>query len=159
MTHPHLVRLAALLLSIALAPGLALGQAAPSADSVKRVGIRRMLELQNTDSLILVGIEQGMAQQTPSDPDIPPAFAQEFSNRLRRDIGVFVDRLVPIYDSLYTAEDVRQLVTFYESPLGQRLLATQPRIAEAMMPVAEQWGVEVAAQVMLEMARSGQFKK
>lgn len=159
MAFRHLAGIVCLLSGLTLAPECAVGQAAPSADSVKRVGIRRMLELENMDSLILVGIQQGMDEESSSDPEFPPAFTQGVGDRMRRDIGELVERLVPIYDSLYTADEVRQLVAFYESPLGRRLVETQPRIAEAMMPIAEQWGMEVAAQVMLEMARSGQLKK
>lgn len=135
----------------------ALAQAGAPPDSVKRTEIRRLLVIQRTDSVLLVGLAQAMALEKP-DPNLPPAFMQEFAARARRDIGEFLERVVPVYDSLYTLDDVRQLIAFYETPLGQRVLETQPRLMEALAALGQQWGIEIAAQVLLDLARRGEIK-
>lgn len=141
-------------LAAILGPPAAGAQARPSAaDSAKRVAIRRLLVIQRTDSLMLAGIEQAFQAQRQADPNLPAGFMDEFMARVRRDIGQFVDRLVPVYDSLYSADEVTQLLAFYQTPLGQRLLATQPPLMQAVGSLGEQWGMEVAGQVLVDLAR------
>lgn len=134
------------------AAGAAAQAAATSPDSLKRVGIRRILALQRTDSLMLAGIEQALGAQAP-DPEMPDGFLEAFRARIRSDIGQFVERLVAVYDSLYTTQDVDELLAFYQTRVGQRLIETQPRLMEASMVLGEQWGMEVAGQVLVDLSR------
>jgi hypothetical protein len=131
----------------------ATGQARQNgSDSAKRAGIRRLLAVQRTDSLMLAGIDKSFAAQ-PVSPDLPPGFMDSLRVRIGREIGQFVERLVPVYDSLYTAGEIDQLLVFYQSSLGQRLLQTQPRLTEALLSLAQQWGMEMAGRVMVDLSR------
>ena len=129
------------------------GHARQSAsDSAKRAGIRRLLAVQRTDSFMLAGVDKSFAAQ-PASPDLPPGFMDSLRVRIRREIGQFVERLVPIYDSLYTAAEIDQLLAFYQSSLGQRMLQTQPHLTEALMSLGQQWGMEMAGRVMVDLSR------
>ncbi len=131
----------------------ATGQAGQSvSDSAKRAAIRHLLAVQRTDSLMLAGIDKTFPAQ-PVSPDLPPGFMDSLRVRIRREIGQFVERLVPVYDSLYTAAEIDQLLEFYQSSLGQRLLQTQPRLTEALMSLGQQWGMEMAGRVMVDLSR------
>ena len=128
-------------------------QAAPSADSLKHVAIRRLLALQGTDSLMVSGVEQSMPADAPADPNMPSGLREAFLSRVRRDIGQFIERLVPVYDSLYSADDINQLIVFYQSPPGRHLLEVQPRLMVAMAELGRSWGMETAGQVIVDLAR------
>lgn len=131
----------------------AAAQAIPgAAESPKRIAIRRLLAIQRTDSMMLAGMDQGFAAQ-PVDPELPAGFLDSLRARAERDITQFVDRLVPIYDSLYSAGEIDELVAFYQTRLGQRLIATQPRLMEAIMLVGQQWGMELAGRVLVDLSR------
>lgn len=121
-------------------------------DSLKRIAIRRLLVIQRTDTLMLTGIEQAFAQ-TPASPDMPAGFVDSLRSRARRDIHLFVESLVPIYDSLYSASEIEELGTFYQSKIGQRYLAVQPRLMEALQELGRRWGMQLAAQVILDLSR------
>lgn len=123
-----------------------------STDSAKHVAIRRLLALQRTDSLMLAGIEQGFGEQQ-STPEMPAGFLDSLRSRIRRNIPQFVERIIPIYDSLYTADEIQQLTTFYKSPVGQRYIATQPHLMEAMQQLGRSWGMELAGQIMVDLSR------
>jgi uncharacterized protein len=51
----------------------------------------------------------------------------------------FAALYVPIYDEYYTLEDINAMIAFYESPVGQKTLQNQTKIAveavQAFMPV------------------------
>ncbi len=153
MRRPHSARIlvAAFATTLAAAPLTAQAGSAP-VDSVKRIAIRRLLAVQRTDSLMLAGIEEAFAKQAPT-PDMPAGFVDSLRSRIRRDIGQFVERLVPVYDSLYTANEINELLNFYQTRLGRRLLETQPRLGEAVMLLGKQWGMEEAGQVIVDLAR------
>jgi hypothetical protein len=44
-----------------------------------------------------------------------------------------------IYANEFTEQDLKDLVTFYKSPLGQKLLATEPRAIQFSMSYMNQW--------------------
>lgn len=123
-----------------------------TADSAKRAAIRQLLVMQRTDSLMLAGMDEGLASE-PIDPSLPPGFVDSLQARARRDIGQFLKRLVPVYDSLYTAAEIDELMAFYQTRLGRRLLETQPQLIDAMMELAQQWGMELAGMVLVDLSR------
>lgn len=121
-------------------------------DSLKHSAIRRLLTLQQTDSLMLAGMDQGLSEQ-PADPNLPAGFMDSLRLRARREIGQFVERLVPLYDSLYTANEINDLVAFYRTKLGQRVIETQLRLTQAITALARQWGMELAGKVLVDLSR------
>jgi len=130
----------------------------PTSDSAKVLAIRRFMVVTKTDSSFIQGLEIGLRTQEESNPNLPAAFLPEFRARVRRDLNVFLERLVPAYDSAYTLADLEQLTAFFATPLGQRLIASQVRVTHSAAAIGEQWGAEVAAEVMLDLVRRGLVK-
>jgi hypothetical protein len=60
--------------------------------------------------------------------------------------------MAKIYANEFTEQELKDLVTFYKSPLGQKLLATEPRAIQFSMAYMNQW-----AQVFAETV-NGQFR-
>ncbi len=95
-----------------------------------------------------------------SHPDITPkAFTiikEETSNMLA-DPAInkqLVEMLVPIYAKYYTDADVRQMIAFYKTPLGQKIIQNNPAIAQASMQDGEQWGKDVLAPELVKRIRA-----
>jgi len=49
-----------------------------------------------------------------------------------------LDALVPIYARTYTLDEVRQMSAFYQSPVGQKMLATTPKLMGEGMAMSNQ---------------------
>jgi len=49
-----------------------------------------------------------------------------------------LDALVPLYANTYTLEEVRQMSAFYQSPVGQKMLATTPKLMGESMAISNQ---------------------
>jgi hypothetical protein len=60
--------------------------------------------------------------------------------------------MAKIYGNEFTEQELKDLVTFYKSPLGQKLLATEPRAIQFSMAYMNQW-----AQLFAETV-NGQFR-
>ncbi|SDP29632.1 DUF2059 domain-containing protein [Afipia sp. GAS231] len=57
------------------------------------------------------------------------------------------DAMAQIYANEFTEQELKDLVTFYKSPLGAKLLATEPRAIQFSMSYMNQWGQQFAATV------------
>ncbi len=65
--------------------------------------------------------------------------AQKLAGR-EKEIG---DGMAQVYASEFTEQELKDLVTFYKSPLGQKLLATEPRAIQYSMAYHEPVGAAV----------------
>jgi hypothetical protein len=62
------------------------------------------------------------------------------------------EQMARIYASDFTEQELKDLVTFYKSPLGQKLLAQEPKSITASMTYMNQWAQTFAEEV------NGQFR-
>ena len=53
-----------------------------------------------------------------------------------REIG---DQMALIYTNAFTEQELKDLVTFYKSPLGQKLLSAEPQAIQLSMSYMNQW--------------------
>lgn len=56
-----------------------------------------------------------------------------------------------LYVQRFTEAELKQLVTFYQSPLGKKLLAQQPRIVNSSMQYAQDWANKLSDKVIARM--------
>ena len=63
--------------------------------------------------------------------------------------------IVPIYKKHVTHEEVKQLIVFYETPLGSRLISIQPALALESMIAGEEWGRRLGEQVAIQLIIEG----
>jgi uncharacterized protein len=67
--------------------------------------------------------------------------------------------MAKIYANEFTEQELKDLVTFYKSPLGQKLLATEPKAIQFSMGYMNQWAqgfaLTVNEQFRLEMKKRG----
>jgi hypothetical protein len=74
--------------------------------------------------------------------------AQKLAGR-ENEIG---EGMAKVYANEFSEQELKDLVTFYKSPLGQKLLSTEPRAIQFSMSYMNQW-----AQVFAE-AVNGEFR-
>ncbi len=143
-----------LIASIGLASFVPSGPAAAQA-SDKATLIRRLLTLTNVAALAVTAMETSIPAQRAANPRIPKEFWDEFMARARRDMPKLVDAMLPIYDQHFTKAQLEQLVSFYESPVGQHLAKVQPEITVQSMQAGQQWGARIGADVGQDLAKRG----
>jgi hypothetical protein len=69
--------------------------------------------------------------------------AQKFAGK-EKEIG---DGMAAVYASDFTEQELKDLVNFYKSPLGQKLLSTEPRAIQQSMGFMNQWAQQFAETV------------
>jgi hypothetical protein len=53
---------------------------------------------------------------------------------------------------LYTATEINDLLAFYQTKLGHRVIETQQHLAEAIEVIGRRWGMQLAGSVMVDLA-------
>ena len=74
--------------------------------------------------------------------------AQSLAGR-EKEIG---EGMAKVYANEFTEQELKDLVTFYKSPLGQKLLSAEPRAIQFSMSYMSQWAQNFAETV------NGQFR-
>jgi hypothetical protein len=87
--------------------------------------------------------------------EVAVVVAQAFAGR-EKEIG---EGMAKVYASEFTEQELTGLVTFYKSPLGQKLLGAEPRAIQFSMSYMNQWAQNFAetvnAQFRAEMRKRG----
>lgn len=84
-------------------------------------GVRRNMEL-NIEQVL-----KGVAQEKQAK------FKELFK------VSDIIDRIVPIYSDFYTNEELIQIIEFYESAAGQKVVESTPKIMQAVVQAAAQY--------------------
>jgi hypothetical protein len=80
--------------------------------------------------------------------EVAVVVAQKMAGR-QNEIG---EGMAKIYANQFTEQELKDLVTFYKSPLGQKLLSTEPKAIQLSMAYMNKWG-QVFAEAVNEQFR------
>lgn len=137
--------------------------AAPAAkrsiDPQKEARIRELMDLTGAkdlgQQLIDAGMEQFRSSVMDSQPDNPRAkqFVEAFAARFQKhfDSQSLNETVIPIYDKYLSTEDLKGLLDYYRSPLGQRMLKALPDVARESQAAGYAVGQKAAQDTMEEL--------
>lgn len=148
----------------AQAPKAAPGGPAPSAAALaaatELLSLKKAINLyQNAVPSVVQRVEQNLLQNNLNYQkdleEIALKLATEFGPR-REEIG---KAMAQVYATDFTEDELKGLVAFYKSPLGQKLLDTEPKALQASSNYMNEWGAsfsnEVANRFRAEMKARG----
>jgi hypothetical protein len=92
-------------------------------------------------------IVQGRANVERDYDAMIPMLLQSFQSRMDE----LSDAVVKVYASNFTADDLRALIVFYKTPVGQKFLQKTPLLAQQTMAVGQQFGRSVASEIRTRM--------
>jgi uncharacterized protein len=149
--------------------GPASAQQAPApkpASAACMAGAREILAMKNAGAMFANAVP-GVVQQAKTQlvqanlnyqkdlDEVAVVVAKEFAGK-EKEIG---EGMAQIYCSEFTDKEIADLVTFYKSPLGQKLLTAEPRAIQGSMAYMNQWAQNfaeaVTAQFRAEMRKRG----
>ncbi len=108
-----------------------------------------VLELMKVTGASEMG-KQMMQQMMPSlkkmTPQVPESFWTDFMKEVNPDQMTAL--VVPIYKKHFTEEDLRQIIQFYNSPVGKKTIQQMPQIMQESIAVGQQWGQELGKKVI-----------
>ncbi|HXB22052.1 MAG TPA: DUF2059 domain-containing protein [Candidatus Solibacter sp.] len=137
-------------------------QAAPAGqlkiDSAKEADIRRLLDLTGVKALVaqtMDGMQQSIKPMLANS--LPPGeyrakLIDLFFEKFRSKAGTqhLLDMVVPTYDKYFSHEEIKGLLKFYETPLGQKAISVLPQMMGEMQEEGRKWGENLGRESMIE---------
>jgi uncharacterized protein len=139
-----------LVLATALCASFAFAQGAGELTAAKRADIKSLLEITGIRAIpeqIAVTSVQGMAGGIRRlDPKFPDKGFQVMKDSLQSGLtakvdtgGGLIEQVTLVYHNNFTAAEVSDLLKFYQSPVGKKMLATQGKVNNETMQTAMKW--------------------
>jgi uncharacterized protein len=66
-------------------------------------------------------------------------------------VDELVDMTARLYATQFTEQELQSLLTFYQSPLGQKVMTVEPRLMDQAMANAGTWGDNLSQEVIASM--------
>jgi hypothetical protein len=134
----------------------ALAQTANTADIVKLMTISGAIKA--LDSVLdakamenqmraVLKVDSAPANTRPRLERFCKEFGEEFIKEASASRQKLTDMAIEVYTRYYTAEDVRGLIAFYESPLGRKLSEVGPKLQVELIQKSSAWGQKVGEEV------------
>jgi len=139
-------------LAIVLALVLA-GVSPARAETPKQKDIRKLLVLTGSAQLGMQVMSQMMQQFKQAKPNVPEKFWVDFMKKVR--VDDLIGLIVPIYDKHLSHPEVKDLIAFYGTPTGRKLVRVLPQITQESMGAGQKWGMKIGTAVAEELKRKG----
>jgi len=119
----------------------------------KRADIKRMMEVTGAGELGIQVMNQMIAAFKQGNMDIPDKFWENFMAEV--DPNELIEMSIPSYEKRFTHDEIKQLLEFYETPLGKKLIETQPAIVQECMLAGQEWGQKLGEDVAKKLQEEG----
>src|SRR5262249_31169437 len=139
--------------------GTSLERSAPSAtaiDTEKEADIRSLMELVGARDMVEDGLNASVEQSrekllatVPSNEkgqDFVNAFVDAYQKRV--DVDKLTEQLVMVYDQHFTHDEIKGLLQFYGSPLGQKVAAEMPQVTRDIQARSRAAGTKAAKEAL-----------
>ncbi|MGA6961179.1 MAG: DUF2059 domain-containing protein, partial [Candidatus Acidiferrales bacterium] len=126
-------------------------------DPAKEAAIRKLIEItevskigDNISTALTNQVRNVMGRAIPAEqlPKFMDTFTQKFTASAPS--SAVTDAVVTVYAKHLSLEDVQELIKFYESPLGQRMVKTLPEVSQE----SEQAGAKIDQKAAIDTLRS-----
>src|SRR5216683_2508609 len=134
--------------------------AAPSnsMDATKGTDIRSLMELVGARDLVQDGASNAIEQSrekllvTVPNNDKGQAFVNAFAASYDKkfDVDRVTEQLVSVYDKHFTEDEIKGLLQFYGSPLGQKVAAEMPKIGREIQAATRAASTRAAKDALAE---------
>ena len=127
-------------------------------DQMKDADIRHLLELTHAGEIATQTMNAMEANMRPLMIDAFPKgeyreklialFFDKFHAKI--DVQQLLDMAIPAYKKYYSDEEIKQLISFYQTPLGQKMLDTAPKLVAETQAAGQNWGAQLGRECMQE---------
>jgi uncharacterized protein len=129
---------------------------AAAMDAEKHANIEALLKdtgmLANMNRAIDLLVPQLMGNLKKINPEIPGALWNEFTDicteEMKRSLPELEEPVIAIYDANFSADEIKQLVAFYKSPIGRKIVIQLPQLMQQSLTMGQSWGRQAGARAV-----------
>ena len=147
----------ALLVVLLSSQALRAADAPPGVDSKLAEDIHTLLQVSGSAQLSEQIVDQIILIVRQQYPKPPPTFWDDF----RKEISTseYLDQMIPIYASHFSDEEVQEMINFYRSPVGRKLVQEQPMMMHESTKIGQKWGYQISQRISQRLQERGYLQK
>ncbi len=126
-----------------------------TAEAAKIADIRKLLELTGSRQMVNQMKAALMEQFKQASPNLPPEMFDEMLAEMKAED--LEEAIIPIYLKYFTADDIKHLIAFYESPFGRKVTRSMPQIMQECNQIGMDWGQNVVTRVATKWHKEGKL--
>jgi hypothetical protein len=107
-------------------------------------GVRRTLQQMNAQMAGMMGRQL---------PCVPASYWNNFLDE--KGMQDLSEKMVPIYQSHFSSEEIDGLLKFYRSPLGRKLLIEEPSLMTEIAQLGREWSRQRVPTMMEQLQKAG----
>ncbi|MCP4274395.1 MAG: DUF2059 domain-containing protein [Gammaproteobacteria bacterium] len=132
--------LACLFLTISLASISAV------AETASKKSVKMLMERTGAGNMGVQMMNQMLPALKKMVPDAPEKFWTDVMAEMNA--NQIIELVIPVYQKHLTEQDIKEIIAFYNSAAGKKLIRVQPAIMQESMALGQQWGQETARNVI-----------
>ncbi len=107
----------------------------------------------NISQQILTQLLVGMKSQYPQVPQKAwDAFISEFKP------DDILNQLIPLYSKYYSNEEIKQIIAFYQTPVGKKTIMVLPQLTQESITIGQKYGIEAASRALQKLQAEGYIR-
>jgi hypothetical protein len=124
-----------------------------SENPAKRADIIRLLRMTGASN----GAEQAVDLMLPSlkqaMPQVPVQVWQELRSEVREED--MIELTYQIWDKHFSHQEIRDLIRFYQTPVGQKIIRETPALQQESLAAGQRWGNQIVARLLNRLREKG----
>ena len=99
-----------------------------------------------SDALKLVKMQsegQFEVMLEPFKEMVPDEKQEAFMKEVKATMPDLYDQLAEVYMETYSQKEISEILEFYESPIGQKVVEKTPEITQKSMTIGQTWGMSL----------------
>jgi hypothetical protein len=106
-----------------------------------KADIKKFLEISGANAMINVAKKQVMAM-------VPAEKQAEFGKEFEASLAPVIKFQEDFYLKEYTHDDIKQMIKYYESPIGKKFVQKSAQLTEETGPVIQEWSAGLQSILM-----------
>ena len=118
------------------------------AEPATRESVKALMQASGAGEMGVQMMNQMLPALKKMIPEAPESFWADIMSEVSPDD--IEDMVIPVYQKYLTEADIQAINKFHQSAAGKKLIRVQPAIMQESMTIGQQWGQNLAKQVLLK---------
>ncbi len=119
----------------------------------KEEDIVRLMEMTGSADMGMQIMQNMITQFKQILPEVPVEYWDQFMDKVSPED--MIKMVVPIYDRHLSHEEIKDIIAFYETPTGRKLIQQLPLITAESMAAGQEWGQQLGMEIQNQLIEDG----
>jgi len=128
---------------------------ADNLSEAKRADIMKLMEMtgalalgkQMSDAIVTQMTQAIKASRPDLAPELFDILREEVNSVIEENLPKFTAIIIPVYHKNFTHPDIKGMLQFYQTPLGQKIIQVMPLLLQESMYLGQQWGQALGPEI------------